>query len=219
MSFISRISTSYSEPWVAWVMLGLLVLLLVADFFQRGLIIGSFRSITATKERESLFSEVTKTTAGSIFIYMYEVGIVALAVYAMLFTDGSFSLWEWLIVVALVCLLSALHYLFVWLVCYVFLGKQAMQPIMLHYGNLCIVVSTLLYPLMLLVLFAPFVSHTVALVLVSVLAVFALIIWLIKAFRLFFTNFLAGFYIFLYLCTLEIVPLAGMVFVVWKWIM
>ena len=218
MEFIRRISTSYSEPWVAWVMLGLLILLLMADYFQRGLLVGSFRSITAAKERESLFSEVAKTTAGGIFIYVYEVGIVALAVYALLFEGGHFSFWVWLVVVALVCLLSGLHYLTTWLSCYVFLGKQALQPIMMHYSNLCVVVCTLLYPILLLIFFAPFITHIVAVVFVGVLAVFALFIWLIKAFRLFFTNFLAGFYIFLYLCTLEIVPLAGLIFVVWKWI-
>ena len=211
MPFLERHSTSFSEPWVAWTMLLLLLLLLIANYFQKGLVIGSFRSLTAAKERESLFSDVTRNTAGDICMFIYEVSIVGLCIYTMLFRGADFSFPGFLIAVGLVCTLSAVKYLLIRLTCYVFLDKNALPAMMLHYSNLYIVVTTLLYPVLLLALFAPFMTYFATLILLSIIAFMALAIWFLKAFRLFFTNFLASFYIFLYLCTLEIAPLIGVI--------
>ncbi len=214
MSFLSRYSTSYSEPWVAWTMLLLLVLLLFTNYLQKGLVIGGFRSITATKERESIFSDVTKNTAGEICLFIYEVAIVGLTVYTLLFNGGDFSFVSFLTATAVICVLTAVKYLLVRLTCYVFLGKNAWSAMSLQYSNLYIMVSTLLYPILLLTLFAPFMTNTATLILLSIIALSALTIWFIKAFRLFFTNILASVYIFLYLCTLEIIPFTGAVIVI-----
>lgn len=215
MESVLRYSTPYSEPWVAWLMVLLLILLLMADHFQRGLIIDSFRSLTAAKERESLFSETTKTTAGIITLFIYKVLITSLTLYAVIVT-GGFSFVRFLLVVLLVLALTAVKYITMWLTSYIFLNRDTFSLMVMHYGNLSSVVCILLYPVLLLVLFAPFVTHTVALAMVLAVAAFALVIWFIKAFGLFFTNFLAGFYIFLYLCTLELIPFAALVYAVGK---
>ena len=214
MNSVLRFSTPYSEPWVAWVLLALLILLLLADLYQRGILVGSFRSITAAKDRESIFSEVARTTAGSITIFIYEAGIVAMVLYAILFREGTFSFLNYLYTFLLVCAFTGIKYSLMWLTSYIFFDKNAYQAMVLHFTNLNAVVCILLYLPLLFILFAPFVTHTAAIVILSVIAFFALIIWLLKAFRLFFNNLLAGVYIFLYLCTLEIVPLAGLIFII-----
>ena len=209
-----RYSTSYSEPWVAWVMCALLLILLLANYFQKGLLVGSFRNLLAAKERESMFVDVNKTTAGSVNLFIYEVGIAALILYALVFTSGTFSFLTYLLIILIVCLYAAIKYGLMWLTSYIFLDKKDLYTLLMHSDNLYTVVCITLFPVGLVILIAPFVTHTGIIITLSVVASIALIIWLLKAFRLFFTNFLAGFYIFLYLCTLEIVPLVGLVFLI-----
>lgn len=194
-------------------MLLLLVMLLFADFLQRGIILGSFRSVTAVKERESLFSEVLKSNTGSVFIYMYEVGIVAMTLYLLLARE-DFCFWKYGFIVLCVCLLSLFKYLILRLVVCVFLDKHMLPPILMHYDNLNVVVCTLLYPIALLGLFAPLIGKTTILIILCTICIFALSIWLLKALRLFLNNFIAIFYIFLYLCTLEVIPFVGMIVVI-----
>lgn len=210
MSPILRYSTPYSEPWVAWTMLLLLLLLLLSDFLQKGIILGSFRSITAAKDRESLFSEVTKTTIGNVLMFVYEIGIFAMTIY-MLLAGNDFSFEKYGLIVLSICAFYVIKYLAMRLVVYVFLDRQMLAPIMMHTENLNIVISTLLYPIVLFALFAPFVGKIAVIIMLIVIAILAISIWFLKAFGLFFTNLFAGFYIFLYLCTLEIIPIVGLI--------
>ncbi len=219
MNSLLRYSTAYSEPWVAWLMLALLIVLLLADFYQRGLISGSLLSLFATKERQSLFSETVRTGVGSIFLFVYRIAVISLAVYTLLWSGGSFSFLSFLFVCLLVFALTLFKYASVWLTAFVFFDKRTLQVIYLHYDNLSTVFCIFLYPLLLLALFAPFFTHTLIVVTFSVLAFFALCIWLWKAFKLFFNNFLACLYIFLYLCTLELIPLLALIEAVRLWVL
>lgn len=205
-----------SEPWVAWVMLLLIVLLVLANYSQKGFIIDGFRSITTAKDRDSIFSEVARTTSGEICMFIYQIGIVAMGLYALLFTQEqeTFSPLNYLIIIGIVFGYVVIKYLLERLFTYVFLDKKAFNAILMQYSNLYIVVCTILYPIVLLILFAPFITHTATMIMLGILAGLTVLIWIWKAFRLFFNNIISGLYIFLYLCTLEIIPIVGIILVI-----
>ena len=211
MPFLPRISSPLSEPWTAWVMALLLILLLLADRMQRGTVLNSLRALFDVKERDSIFSATVKNIYGEAALMLYKTGIFALALYVSVFHTGSFGFLSYLLIWLLVAATVFLQYLLSAYTFWLFLDFKAFAVARLHSANLANVFSFLLYPFLLVVLFTPFISRQALLVGLAVLLAAALAVWLMKAFRLFFTNFLAGFYIFLYLCTLEIVPLCGMV--------
>ncbi len=218
MDFFLRISTSFSEPWVAWTMAVLLALLVFADSYMCGVISESFKTLFATKERDSIFSETKRNTYGQLALVFYKAGIIAMMVYVIVFQQGHFSFFIWLLITLAVIVVGAIKYAAAWLLSYIFSNKQTLQTALLHYSNLITTITVLLYPIMLFILFAPFISHVTAVIMLALLGILSLAAWLWKAFQLFFTKIFAGFYIFLYLCTLELLPFAGILLAANSWI-
>lgn len=207
-----RISTSLSEPWVAWVMAALLVLLLLADSYMRGVIVGSFQRLFATKERDSIFSETIRNSFGQIALALYKAGIIAMMVYIIVYHGGHFGFLTWLLLLLIVVAVGGLKYAAGRLLSYIFLDKDTFPVALSYYSGLITAVTVVLYPVLLVLLFAPFVNYTTIIITLSLAGAFMLAAWCWKAFQLFFTNLFAGFYIFLYLCTLELLPFAGILF-------
>lgn len=211
MEFFPRISSPFSEPWVAWTMVILLVLLILADRIQRGLATTAFRGLFSNKDRDSIFSESVSNRYGQIALLLYEIGITSLTLYVSMYQTGPFSFLTFLRICGIICAAAGIRYIIREVFAYIFLTPKEFRGAKYHYHILINVYTILLYPLILPMLFVPFMTPQTNTILLSVLALSALILWLIKAFRLFFTNILAGFYIFLYLCTLEILPILGVV--------
>lgn len=75
------------------------------------------------------------------------------------------------------------------------------------YFNLLSLLGLFLYPFLLFYAYSSFFTREMLLVVVITLLVFALIFWAFRLFQIFFSKVLDSFYILLYLCTLEILPL------------
>lgn len=215
MPAIDRISSAFSEPWTAWTMLLLILLLIVADRMQRGLIMNSFHGLFHLQERDSIFSDITPNIYGVVALRMYQIGIVAMALYSGLFTEGRFSFLTYLIIIALTLIVFLIVHYLTGLVNFVFLSKEQTEIAMHNFNGLLTCTTILLYPVVAIVLFTPELSEWILWTGYGIVVLFYVSFWLSKAFILFFNKLLVCIYILLYFCTLEIAPLAGMVFAVY----
>ena len=211
MEGILRISSSLSESWPAWLMLFLLVIVVVAEKFQPALLRSVISNLFTIKERDSHFLQSFTDIRAQILIVVYQTSIIAIATYATLFVGGKFSFLTFLCIAAIVLLLQGVKYLISRLVAYVFLDMKTFANAFRHYSNLLTACTLFAYPLLLFILFLPQMTPTAILICTILIYLFYFVCLTIKLFRLFFTNYLACFYILLYLCTLELIPLLVLV--------
>ncbi len=213
MESIVRISSSVSEPWVAWTMVVLLLLVLFADHLQRGVIVNSFRSLLTTKDRDNLFATTIPNPLGQLCLTCYKLGVFSLTLYAFLAPVGTFILPQFFL--SSLCILGffVFKYLIARLLAYVFFSNAIFRIVIRNYMSITTCCSVVLYPILLIILFAPQVGNMVTLILFSIVMLFYAILLLIKIFQLFFTQPLASLYIFLYLCTLELIPFIGLYYI------
>ncbi len=209
MNAIERISSSISEPWVAWMMLFLLCMLCLANTLQQGMFVNSFRTLRNAKERDNMFDITQSNILGKVFLYVYKVGVLAFALYTILPHEGFyFSHFLCLAGVVIVFLLG--KFILSRFLAYVFFTPHVFRVALHHYVGLTNCCTLLLYPILLLALFVPNLPQIMPLILYAILLLFFTIVLIIKIFQLFFTQPLASLHIFLYLCTLEALPLIAL---------
>lgn len=214
MEPILRISSSLSEAWTAWTMLFLPIMFAISSWMQPGLTINSFRNLSDSKQRGNQLSNTNFNIPGIICLLIYQIGIFSMAVYTCLPHASRFACSEWLITSAIFALILLVQYLIAHLLAFIFFNRSLLDTCFRYRLEINTCLSTLFYPILLFALFYPQTNlHAIASILIS-LTIITEVLLLWKLFRLFFQKPLAGFYILLYLCTLEIIPLAGWIFVV-----
>ncbi len=212
MENIARISSSISEPWVAWTMVVLLVLIILAESLQRGIIINSFRGLRTAKERNNLFDITIPNPIGQICLEGYKIGIFALTLYALLAPSSPFPIQPFLLLILCVLVFFAFKYLVARLLAYVFFSSNIFRIVLRNYTGITTCCAVLLYPILLFILFLSQIGSITTYILCSSILLFYSILLLIKIFQFFFSQTLASVYIFLYLCTLEAIPLIGLIY-------
>ncbi len=208
MEVITRISSSISEPWVAWTMLILLVLLVLADVLQRGVVIDCFKSLWVNKERGNLFATTQFNLIGRIALYIFKINILSLALFSQITMTYSFV--SYLIFLGIVVGVLLLKILINRLLAYVFFNMKTYEIAYYQYAQLTTCCAVVLYPMLLLIFFVPQIGQITSLILLAAVLLFYVIILIIKIFQLFFTKPMAGAHILVYLCTLEVLPFMGM---------
>lgn len=209
MNGIERISTPFSESWIAWLMLLLIGLILFANAFQPGLLKSSFQSLFNIKERDSIFNATGFDIRAQICSYVFKIFIFALALYVVVNPTMNFSFPVTLLLCGVVAGVFVLKLLLGLWAAVTFADLHTYASCYRHYSNFTTAASFAYLPIILLAFFMPSLGHTCILILCLILTIFLIICLIIKIFRLFFTKILVSFYILLYLCSLEILPLGG----------
>ncbi len=213
MNAIARISSSISEPWVAWTMVILLLLIILSESLQRGIIINSFRGLHAAKERDNLFNITISNPIGQICLECYKIGIFSLTLYALLAPHSPFHIQPFFLMILCVIAFFTIKYLLARLLAYVFFSNNIFHIALRNYTGITTCCSVLLYPILLFMLFAPQIGTITIYILCGSVLLFYAILLIIKFFQFFFTRTLASVYIFLYLCTLEAIPFIGLIYI------
>lgn len=207
-----RISTAQSEPWTAWVMLALLVLFTTGNTIANNAIGIALAQLFSTKERD-IFLQASNNLTAQIILTVFKICTLALAIYYLLETNAFlFTKYIWVV------LLTG-AYTLIKFVCSLFLGyafslRQQYNFALQQYQNLTLCITTIMYLILLLSFFAPFVSLLATKIAVLTLLIIFVIMWIFKALQLFLSRPFVSLYIFLYLCTLEALPLLSLCFVV-----
>ena len=215
MEQLTRISSPASEAWVAWVMLLLIMILLLIEKSQRRLLLNSVKSIFTVKERESMFSELSSGILTEVFVHVYRILVIAMTIYLISYIGGTFSLLVFAELAMCVALVAVFKYVVARLLAYVYFDQRRLQVAVRQYSELLSIFTVLaIIPLMFSVtVFA--LNTTWVIIWAGALYLLFLICITIKLFRLFFNKKFACFYILLYLCTLELLPVGILLNVAW----
>ncbi|MBR1928819.1 MAG: DUF4271 domain-containing protein [Paludibacteraceae bacterium] len=213
MTSVVRIDSPYSQSWGAWVLVIIMGLLIVSIVFQRGIIRSAFQTLIVTKNRNSPFEDVLHSTYGQVSFFLYQWLLWSLAMYSFIsLPQLRFSAVEYLICLSLALCAIIIRFLLDSLVNYVFFDNSTKYLLKRYVSALNTVFSVILLPLIMIVLYAPFVTVDGALITLAIFYGLYIILYIIKAFQLFFHKPMACLYIFSYLCTLELVPFVNVLF-------
>ena len=213
MYSLARISSSFSEPWVAWVMLLMLALPLCANMAQPNLVRTCFANLFSAKERDSIFETTNSNSLGQLYIHIYKLLTLSLAFYILCISPEKGMLFStFMSLLLMVLLLYVAKIAVAALLAYVYLPSGLLQVLVRCYAQLLTCTCLMLYPVLLGALFIPMFSTRLCLVLVGIIGVAFGIIMFGKAFQILAKKPIYAFYIFLYLFTFELLPVVGIVY-------
>ena len=202
-------SIPQTETWVFVVLILLFLLLVYSVSRSTGFISDTIKTFFQVKERSSIFSKATVNDSRFRFLFiLFSTVVLSLNVYFVLHkTDQPFTMHEfWLILVVTSLYLILKLFLFD-LFGYVFLNQNNLKVAKESYFNILSFLGLTLYPLLFIQIYLQENLIGITRVMSFIACLIAAILIIFKLFQIFFQKLLASFYILLYLCTLEILPL------------
>lgn len=213
METVLRISSPYSEGWVAWLMLLILGCMVLSVWLQPNIMKNSIHNLGENKLRGNQLNSTSFTFIGSGLLLLSHIMVFSLLIYLCYARQHSnFPISGYLLTCALFVGMWLMQDLLFRLVSFVFFNKEILHTYRFYRLTLHTFLTWITYPVLLLLMFTPwFGSKAVLVVLILFLvALFSLIAF--KLFRLFSFGFLDYLYILLYLCTLEMLPFFGWIY-------
>ena len=205
MDRIDIISTPISEAWPMWLMFFLLLCGVLAEVLQPGTLKLAFRTTFTRLERT--FGDRANNFMSSLLLNVFRIGTLAMSLYVFTYHALSFSLLTYTYIVLLIIAIVLVKNLLVWLVSYTFEMRRATMTFLPQYDNLWTIFCLVLYPINLLYINvlqgAAFFWVFMAIVIVFVL------LMMFKFLQNFYTGLQSLPYLFLYMLTLELVPLGA----------
>lgn len=205
---ILNVSLPQNESWV--------VLFLLCVFFLTALIFGkygnlifeNFDAFFQIKRRQSIFNISTQGEEHYRYLLLFlSFSMLSFYMYLQLWDGNSpFSFKIYLILLGLTLFYVLIKAILTRLIAYVFLSFESFNAAKFSYNWIIIYLASILFFAALIQIFSDFSQKIVFLAGISICAI-ASIIYIIKLFQNFYTKKIVSFYIMLYLCTLEILPL------------
>ena len=208
MDGITHISSVLSAPWIAWIMLALMVCAVFAEWFQPGVILQAPSAFFARTNRT--YRESPANFQGQFLITLYRLGTVAMALFVCVCPADQASAAAYGLILAGVVAVLLVKMLVNVAVDYVFLLTHRYGEAYGPYGDLVTMVSLVLYPAVLLLV--RFGTPEVARWVMGVTAALFLMLWIYRAWRTYVSSLMAPVYLLMYIATMEVLPLAGVVY-------
>ena len=198
-----------SESWVFGTILFLFLMMVVSFLRSSGWFYESVRTFFQLKDRSSIFSKTTINDFQSRFILiLFSVGVLSLYGYILLIPSGKpFEITQYALVLGVTLLFYIFKFLSIEVLGYVFLEKQSLKIARESYFNLLIYLGIVLFPLLIFQIYFPLWLNDYTVYISLVVCVLLFVFLIFKLFQIFFHKSIVSFYLMLYLCTLEILPL------------
>lgn len=205
-------SVPQTENWVFILLLSLFFLFVFTLMHSLSSIAETISTFFQVKERSSIFSKATVHDARTkAMLVPFSVGVYSLyAYYAFYVPANGFSMLAFIKLVGVTVAYWLLKYLIIELMGYVFVDIKSRKMARDAYFNLVFMLAIALFPLLVFHIYSPSNMHYITSLMSIGVCVVAELIVLIKLFQIFFQKIIASFYILLYLCTLEILPLLAL---------
>ena len=198
-----------TENWVFIVLVLFFFLLVYSSTQSIGLISDTIKTFFQVKERSSIFSKATVNDSRfRFFIEAFAIGVLSFYAYLIFYKSiNPFSLKQYGLFLLVTVLFFGMKSLIFDVIGYVFLNPAITKMGKDAYFNIVSFWGAVLFPILCLEIYIPdrFVGITQFISLI--ISITAAILIIIKLFQIFFRKLLASFYILLYLCTLEFLPL------------
>ena len=198
-----------TESWVFIILLILFFLLVYSVYSSSGMIGETLKTFFQVKERSSIFSKATVNNIRiRLLLILFSIGVLSLYVYLIIFkSTNPFSIKVYCYFLVLTGLFFGIKSLLFDLIGYVFLTPSTIKMAKESYFNILSILGTALFPLLILQIYIPNNLNRIPEISSLIICIIACIVVIIKLFQIFFHKTVASFYILLYLCTLEILPL------------
>ncbi len=189
-------------------MLALMGCAVFAEWYQPGVILQSPSSFFARTDRT--YRESPANFMGQLLITLFRLGTIAMMLFLCVCPENSASMAAYGLILAGVIAVILVKMLMAVAVDYVFLLTRRYGAAYEPYGDLVTMSALLLYPaaLILIRFGTPQAAQWVA----AITAVLFLILWIYRAWRTYVSSLMASLYLMMYIATMEILPLAGLVY-------
>lgn len=208
MEGIIHPSTPAHENWIFLVIAVLFFLLVLGIVQSAGVFTQSFKAFFSRKDSANLISPTANVVQFQLFITLFSIFVFALAGYELIFNHVErFQFKTFLFLSGAVACFYILKHLLFEIVGHTFFDSKVTRSFKNLYFGLLSSLAILLFPILILYTYQPASWHTplVSLSLILVLLFYTTLI--IKIFQIFYTKPVTLFYIFLYLCMLELLPI------------
>lgn len=205
-------SNPHAESWVFGVLISLFLILVVAFGRSPAWIAESVKKMTRNRRDSGLFSGSTVHEFQSrLLLTLFSTGTIILYLYSEMFGVDRFSFTTWLILMTISLVYLILKSLLVRITGYVFLISAEVKKAGIYFFSLYSFLGILMFPILVLKLYliSPELGDFYTFI-VLIFAFITLLLFMVLLFQIFYRKILDFFYILLYLCTLEILPLAGL---------
>jgi hypothetical protein len=202
-------SLPQTEGWVFVTLLVLFLLFVLSISHSSGLLSETLKTFFQVKERSSIF---TKRTINhfrfQFFLIIFSIGVLSLYAYILLhqaFTPFSLEIYSYFLAILLISI--GIKSIVFDLIGYVFFDSMSLKIAKENYFNILSFLGITLFPLLIIHIYAPPTFYHLTEIISLIICLIACFLVVIKLFQIFFQKIVASFYIFLYLCTLEFLPL------------
>ena len=202
-----HIISPLTAVWSGWTMLVLLLLAVFSEWIQPGVISQAATSLTVRPERA--YKEAPTNTIAQLFITLFRLGTLAMAVCLCMPAGDTFSLLGYAVVLGIIFGMALLKMLCNLLLDYTFQFSRKYGEIYEHYFNIFTLACVALYVLLLFFMRIDSVAAT-RWMLAGVAGVF-FCLWFYRSARQYVRSPKAILYLLVYMATLELLPMAGIV--------
>jgi len=209
---IAHTSNPHAEPWVFAVVLGLFLMLVVAFGRSPAWITESVKRMIRNRRDSGLFSGSTVHDFQTrLLLTIFSTATNILFLYSSNFSSQYFSFSIWMVLMLATGIFLIVKNWLVVLIAYVFMIEEEVKKARIYYFSIYSFLGICTYPLLILKLYLN--NTDIGIVLFYIVLIVAIVLYLLFVallFQIFYRKILDLFYILLYLCTLEILPLTGL---------
>ncbi len=201
-----------SESWVFGIIIIFFLILVFSISSSSSLINETIKTFFQVKSRSSIFSKTTiNDFRFKFFLILFSIGVLSLYSYILIYpNDTDFSIQGFGLIMSITLLFFVLKSIVISFVGYVFIDTVPLKMAKDSYFNTLSFLGIVLFPILVFRIYTPF-NIIEILDYISFFSVFLAYIFVtIKLFQIFYQKTVAFFYIFLYLCTLEFLPLIAL---------
>lgn len=217
MESVAHISSPLTETWVAWLMLLVFTLVVLTGMFKPHTMKQTLRALFSVKDRSSSFFDLSSDMRACILLSASYLLLLSFVAYVLLYLMASgvqptFDVVNYLIVLGVVLGVYLVKTLVSVMVAYVFQPAAKIRVFVTQYFYVVNTAALLLYPTVLLALFATWLPPMWAMWMLGVVLSLLVMLLLMKMFRVFVRNIRDVLYVLIFLLTCEVLPL-GIAFV------
>lgn len=214
MEMLPVISTPWSEAWVAWTMLGILVLGAIAHDMQPQAIGMAFRSLFTIGDRSSMFIDTNLDRRAEIIMIILSICTFSMGAYTSVVAylgSGVYSFQTYGLIVLISLGIMLVRAILEMIAAYTFVPQSKVHTLYYHYYHLTVCTALIHFPIVLLCLFwGALTPRAIILLNVAVIA-FYLFTVLIKSCLLLMRSLKGFIYILITVITLELIPFVAVI--------
>lgn len=211
MDILTHIQSPCSAPWVAWLLLAGLIILLLNVFTQAGV-----QTINVFSRSERVYTTHSNNWMGKFLSRIYGWGIVGLMIALLLFDGVDFAFLTYLKVLGIVALVYFLQWTIVLGVGWVFVSAKDLSNALEQYRDIRSLICMLLYPVVLFSCNYP--NQMITKIMCGIVVLVFIFLIMNKMILIFYKNLPSLLYILLYIFCLEILPIAIIFFLANEWV-